>query len=84
MPTSKTRIVTIAVALAAIAALAAALSSVQRPSPIASDESVWFFPTAARLASNGDWELPIHAWVFELGGAADDSDSEEGDCAGDR
>ena len=35
-------------------------------SPIKSDETVVFFPTAARLSADAShWRLPIHAWVFE-------------------
>lgn len=36
------------------------------PARLKSDEEVIFFPTAARLSTDGaDWQLPLHAWVFE-------------------
>jgi hypothetical protein len=38
-------------------------------SPIAFDETVWFFPTLGVQQPDGSWELPVHAWVFELDGS---------------
>ena len=42
-------------------------------SPIAFDETVWFFPTLGAQQADGSWELPVHAWVFELEGEGDGS-----------
>ena len=30
------------------------------------DEEMIFLPTSASLAANGGWQLPLHAWIFEL------------------
>ncbi len=36
-------------------------------SELRSDESILFFPTAARLSEDGAaWQVPVHAWVFEM------------------
>jgi phosphatidate phosphatase APP1 len=36
------------------------------PSAIKSDETILFFPTAARLTDDGKhWIVPIHGWIFE-------------------
>ena len=35
-------------------------------SPLKLDEEVILFPTSANLNNEGKWEVPIHAWVFEL------------------
>jgi phosphatidate phosphatase APP1 len=40
-------------------------STVANGSPLKSDETVIFFPTAAHLNSDLKWEVPIHQWVFE-------------------
>ncbi len=40
-------------------------SSVINGSPLKSDETVVFFPTAAHLNDEAKWEVPIHLWVFE-------------------
>lgn len=34
-------------------------------SPLKSDETVVFFPTAAHLNKDSQWKVPIHLWVFE-------------------
>ncbi len=41
------------------------LSQVVHGSPLKADESILFFPTSARLLSNGECEIPIHSWVYE-------------------
>ncbi len=35
-------------------------------SPLKMDEELRFFPTAGRQLQNGDWEVPVHAWFYEL------------------
>ena len=40
-------------------------SSVIYGSPLKSDETVLFFPTAAHLDDDSQWQVPIHLWVFE-------------------
>ena len=35
-------------------------------SPLKPDEEVIFFPTAASQTSEGHWQVPIHAWIYEL------------------
>ena len=34
-------------------------------SPLKPDEDVIFFPTAASQTSEGQWQVPIHAWIYE-------------------
>ena len=35
-------------------------------SPIKADEEASFFPTSATQGENGEWEIPVHAWLYEL------------------
>lgn len=35
-------------------------------SPLKLDEDVIFFPTSANQNNRGEWEVAVHAWVFEL------------------
>lgn len=35
-------------------------------SPLKLDEEVIFFPGSASLNNEGKWDIPVHAWVFEL------------------
>jgi phosphatidate phosphatase APP1 len=34
-------------------------------SPLKSDEEIIFFPTSAHHTSEGKWQVPIHAWIYE-------------------
>jgi uncharacterized protein DUF2183 len=55
-------------ALAAFVSLGTGLGVAALAAPISSDETVWFFPTVGAQQPDGSWELPVHAWVFELEG----------------
>jgi len=35
-------------------------------SPLKPDEELIFFPTSATLNDNEEWEVPVHAWLYEL------------------
>lgn len=49
-----------------VASLAWAMRDKDDSDPIATDERVVFFPTAARRSADGKaWEVPIHGWIFE-------------------
>ena len=41
------------------------LSHVTFASPLKQDEEVVLFPTSATRMASGQWELPLHHWVFE-------------------
>ena len=34
-------------------------------SPLKSDEEIIFFPTSANHTGEGQWQVPIHAWIYE-------------------
>ena len=34
-------------------------------SPLKPDEEIIFFPTSASHTSEGEWQVPIHAWIYE-------------------
>ena len=34
-------------------------------SPLKPDEVIIFFPTSASQTSEGEWQVPIHAWIYE-------------------
>lgn len=34
-------------------------------SPLKADEEILFFPSNARQLSDGQWEVPVHAWIYE-------------------
>lgn len=63
MTRSSCRLAAFGIAVFGLSSLSLALAS-----RIKSDETVWFFPTAAVQQADGTWLLPIHGWVFEIEG----------------
>jgi phosphatidate phosphatase APP1 len=52
--------------VSAILVASTSSASGEEPSTIKSDETIQFFPTAARLTDDGkNWIVPIHGWIFE-------------------
>lgn len=35
-------------------------------SPLKQDEDILFFPTNARQLNDEQWEVPVHAWIYEM------------------